>query len=83
MLSCKDPSYGHRFEVRQLTKEQRMKGWGNLESENGVVYLPYYRQYFCDTCSGDLTPGPSGAGTNQVCEVCKINYGCLPWGLER
>jgi len=65
-----------RWEERSTSHEQIMKGWGYKE---GDAYI----QYFCDQCGGELTPGPSGGGTNQVCNHCKINFGCLPLALER
>lgn len=61
-----------------VTQQHRDNGWG-FGKDVGTQYV----QYWCEECGGALTPGPSGAGTNQVCEVCKINYGCLPGGLER
>jgi len=50
--------------------------------------LPYGRRdlafyYRCEKCDTDLTCGPSGGGTNMVCEHCHINYGCLPGSEER
>jgi hypothetical protein len=42
-----------------------------------------YWQYFCPKRKTEITPGPSGGGTNSVCEKCKINYGFLDWALER
>ena len=66
---------GLSFRRAQLTPEHLAKGWGNGQ--------PVYTQYYCRKCDGELTPGPSGAGTNQVCEACKLNYGCLPNALER
>jgi len=71
---------GFRYEIRQQTKEQLHNGWGGYDGNGN---LPLYHQYFCPECNGELTPGPSGGGTNQVCEKCKINYGCLPDALER
>lgn len=65
---------------RRMTQEQLDKGWGSLDATGR---LPMYTQYFCSECGGELTPGPSGAGTNQVCEKCRINFGCLPGALER
>jgi hypothetical protein len=70
---------GLRAEIRQQTKEQIMNGWGCW---GPAGLLPLYVQYFCKQCDGELTPGPGGAGTNQVCEACRINYGCLPGALE-
>lgn len=72
---------GLRWERTRLTKEKLLKGWGDIVDEYGTLQM--YTQYYCSECDGELTPGPSGGGTNQVCESCKINYGCLPGGLER
>ena len=69
-----------RWERIQLTKEKHDKGWGSWES---LGVLEHYMQYYCPDCDGELIPGPSGAGTNQVCETCNINFGCLPGALER
>jgi ribosomal protein L40E len=67
--------------LKHVTHEQRMNGW---DAPSGDSYrFPEYWQYKCPDCGGDLTPGPSGGGTNQVCEKCNINYGCLPGALER
>ena len=70
-----DPVAGLRCERRVHTEAQKQKGWDTF-SRDGT-----YNQYFCEKCDGELTPGPSGAGTNQVCERCRINYGCLSGAL--
>lgn len=71
---------GLRWECRIATREQAFKGWSPLAGGEGDAYL----QFFCPHCDGELTPGPSGSGaTNQVCEKCRINFGCLPDALIR
>lgn len=71
---------GLRWEKRTTTREQVFKGWSPLAGGEGDAYL----QFFCPHCDGELTPGPSGSGaTNQVCEKCHINFGCLPDALIR
>ena len=77
---CEKKPLHLRWERLQLTKEKHDKGWGSWEAP-GV--LEHYIQYYCSECGGELTPGPSGAGTNQVCETCNTNFGCLPGALER
>ena len=84
-----------RREYRRATDAQLANGWGHRELKPGVsiyktgILKPgdtrpqMYWQYFCDQCGDELTPGPSGGGTNQVCEKCKVNFGCLPGALER
>lgn len=81
MAKCiAEAPHGIRAEIRRQTKEQIMvHGWGGY-GRHGE--LPLYVQYFCRQCDGELTPGPGGAGTNQVCEKCRINYGCLPGALD-
>lgn len=65
---------GLRYEKRKVTDEHKKRGWDALWSD-------HFFQYFCSQCDGELTPGPSGAGTNQVCEKCRLNFGCLPGAL--
>jgi len=80
-LDCCDGSNSElRWRKLRLTQEKHSNGWGSWESP-GVLQM--YTQYYCSKCDGELTPGPSGGGTNQVCEKCRINYGCLPDALER
>ena len=62
--------------VAVTTQWHLSQGWG---SEVGR----HYWQYYCPECDRQLTPGPSGGGTNQVCEHCHINWGCLPGALQR
>lgn len=75
-----DPVSGLKRVRQRQTREQLMNGWGGYDG-NGL--LPLYWQYFCNKCDQPVTPGPSGAGTNQVCEGCRINFGCLEDALER
>lgn len=80
---CKDSPLQLRWERLQLTKEKHDRGWGSWEAPGAPGVLEHYTQYYCPNCDGELTPGPSGAGTNQVCETCNTNFGCLPGALER
>lgn len=75
---------GLRWKRKRLSSKQLKNGWGHLEALGDKIIYPLYTQYYCKKCNGELIPGgPTGGGTNQVCECCKINYGCLPGALER
>jgi hypothetical protein len=74
------PIDGLDWEWKRNTIENIMRGWGE---RNAFGELEWYRQFYCPHCKGELTPGPSGGGTNQVCEKCHINFGCLPGALDR
>ncbi len=67
-----------KSKIKLITKYHVNNGWA-VTHDFGREYV----QYYCSRCCEELTPGPSGAGTNQVCEKCRVNYGCLPGALER
>jgi len=63
------------YEWRHVTDYHVSRGYG------GQRHYPF-RQYFCDVCDAELEPRPSGAGTNQICPLCNVNFGCLPCALD-
>ncbi len=72
-----DPSSGlyRKRTPFERPKHQNLGACGYKEGE-------MFWQYYCDLCDGELVPGPSGAGTNQVCKHCHVNFGCLDGALE-